>query len=440
MSLSVGQSTPSDAEAVVRKGDASTLRRVLTLPWLILYGLGSTVGAGIYVLTGAVAGRAGMYAPLAFFLAGFLALFTALSFADLSARFPRAGGALVYVREAIGWTWLAVAVGILTATAGIISAATVSVGFVHYFHELWALPTAVILIVMVGGLGTLAAWGVRESVIVAGLFTVVEVAGLIAILVFGASYLSASSVALGELLPWSLDGVGAFAIASSAVICFFAFLGFEDIVNVAEEVRDVRRTMPRAIVWTLGLSTLLYVGVTAVAVLVVAPSELAAADAPLALVFERSGGAGEVLALIALAAMVNGALVQIVMVSRILYSLSREGPLPAWLGRIHPKTRTPIFATAAVTLSIGLLAAAFPLTSLATATASVALCVFTLVNISLLVILFREERERRAAGEGERLPRDRGTPIWVPMIGAIASIGFLALEVTGKLSTVAERP
>jgi amino acid transporter len=180
--------------------------------------------------------------------------------------------------------------------------------------------------------------------------------------------------------------------------------------------------------------------VTAVAVLVVAPSELAAADAPLALVFERSGGAGEVLALIALAAMVNGALVQIVMVSRILYSLSREGPLPAWLGRIHPKTRTPIFATAAVTLSIGLLAAAFPLTSLATATASVALCVFTLVNISLLVLLFQEERERRAVAEGERLPRDRGTPIWVPMIGAIASIGFLALEVTGKLSTVAERP
>jgi len=438
MSLCVGQSSPRDAEAIVRDDDGSGLRRVLTLPWLILYGLGSTVGAGIYVLTGAVAGRAGMYAPLAFCLAGLLALFTALSFADLSARFPRAGGALVYVREAIGWSWLAVSVGILTTAAGIISAATVSLGFVHYFHELWTLPTGVILLFMVGGLGTLAAWGVRESVIVAGLFTVIEVAGLIAILVFGTSYLSASSAEFGALLPSSLDGVGLFAIASSAVICFYAFLGFEDIVNVAEEVRDVRTTLPRAILWTLGLSTLLYVSVTAVAVLVVAPSELAAANAPLALVFERSGGAGEVLALIALAAMVNGALVQIVMASRILYSLSREGPFPKWLGRIHPKTRTPIFATAAVTLGIGLLAAAFPLESLAAATASVALCVFSLVNVSLLVLLFQEERERRSAGE--RLQRDRGTPIWVPMIGAVASIGFLALEVTGKFATVVERP
>jgi len=398
----------------------NALRRVLTLPWLILYGLGSTVGAGIYVLTGAVAGRAGMQTPLAFLLAALLALFSALSFAELSARFPRAGGALVYVREGIGWSWLAVLVGLLTTLAGMISAATVSLGFVGYFAQLWALPTLVILTFVVGSVGALAAWGVRESVLVAGLITLVEVGGLLAILVYGAGHLADLPVRAGELFSVDLSGSGWVALASSAVLCFYAFLGFEDIVNVAEEVRDVRRAMPRAILWTLALSTALYVSVTAVAVLVVPPAELATSDAPLALVFARSGGSPELLALIALAAMLNGALVQIVMASRILYSLSREGPLPSWLGGVHPWTRTPLFATFGVTLGVGLLASAFPLESLAAATAAVALAVFSLVNTSLLIILLRE---RRSAHEDRR-----GLPLWIPSFGALASLGFLMLE------------
>jgi basic amino acid/polyamine antiporter, APA family len=425
-----GPSFDASDDPISERAETPSLRRVVTLPWLILYGLGSTVGAGIYVLTGAVAGRAGMQAPLAFLLAALLALFTALSFAELSARFPRAGGALVYVREAIGWRWLSVLVGLLTATAGVISAATVSRGFVQYLGELWTLPTAVVLIGMVGGLGLLAAWGVQESVVAAGLFTIVEVLGLVAILVFGVVFLSGQPVQPSEILSLDMGAVSLMAIGSSAVLCFYAFLGFEDIVNVAEEVRDVRSALPRAILWTLGLSTLLYVGVVAVAVLIVPPTELASAQAPLALVFERSGGNAEVLALIALAAMVNGALVQIVMASRILYSLSREGPLPNWLGWIHPRTRTPVIATLAISLGVGLFAMAFPLASLAAATASVALAVFSLVNLSLLVLLINETRKTNRT--------DGNIPIWVPAIGGITSIGFLALEMTGKLVTVAK--
>ena len=422
--------TDGEASAIVPGGAPNELRRVLTLPWLVLYGLGSTVGAGIYVLTGVVAGRAGMHAPLSFLIAALLALFTALSFAELSARFPRAGGALVYVREGIGWKWLSVVVGLLTMTAGMISAATVSLGFVGYFAELSAMPTLIVLAAVVGSVGAIAGWGVRASVVTAGVVTVVEVSGLLAILVFGVGHLSHVQVHAEELLPLGLDGSGWMAIASSSVLCFYAFLGFEDIVNVAEEVRDVRRALPRAILWTLGLSTALYLAVTTVAVLIVPPTVLAGVDAPLALVFERSGGSAEVLALIALAAMLNGALVQIVMASRVLFSLSREGPLPTWMSSIHPKTQTPILATFFVTIGVGLLAATFPLAGLASATASVALAVFSLVNISLLLLLIRE---------GQETPRtERKARLWVPAVGGIASIAFLVLELASQIAAIFE--
>jgi APA family basic amino acid/polyamine antiporter len=421
--------TPSTHASASSDGnDPVALRRVVTLPWLILYGLGSTVGAGIYVLTGVVAGRAGMQAPVSFLIAAVLALFTAMSFAELSARFPRAGGALIYVREGFGWAWLSVVVGLLTTTAGIVSAATVSLGFVGYFAEISSLPSWMVLVLAVFGVGAIAVWGVRESVVVAGVVTVIEVAGLLAILFYGAHYLGEwPEQRVDALLPIGLESSAWMAVASSAVLCFYAFLGFEDIVNVAEEVRDVRRVLPRAILWTLGLSTALYVGVSAVSVLVVDPAELASVDAPLALVFERSGGRGELLSLVALVAMLNGSLVQIVMASRILYSLSREGPLPAWIGWIHPRTRTPIFATLGVTTAVALLAASFPLARLAAATASIALVVFTLVNLALFLIRLRE---RRAGQESKGR-----TPLWVPAIGALVSAGFLVLEFASKLSS-----
>ncbi len=179
------------ARGSCRASPRPALRRVVSLPWLVLYGLGSTVGAGIYVLTGVVAGRAGRLAPLAFLLAAAVAMLTASSFAELSGRFPHAGGALVYVREGLRSRALSVTVGLLAASAGVISAATVSLGFVGYFSQLVALPFGVVLTAVVVGVGGLAAWGVRESVIAAGLVTLLEVAGLVAVLAFGAAHLVA---------------------------------------------------------------------------------------------------------------------------------------------------------------------------------------------------------------------------------------------------------
>lgn len=402
------------------------LRRVVTFPWLLLYGLGSTVGAGIYILTGVVAGRAGIWAPLAFALAGLVAAFTARSFAALSARYPRAGGALVYVQEGFGRRWLSLFVGLATASAGAISAATVSLGFVAYLSEIVRIPEPLALVIVVLGVCGIAAWGVKESVAAAGFVTLVEIGGLVAVLGFGGAQIVAAPPGAFEGLYSGPPGPGEWTlILQSVVLCFYAFLGFEDMVNVAEEVRDARRVMPRAILWTLGISTALNVAVAIVAVLVVPPEVLGETEAPLALVLERSGGHPELISLVALVAMLNGSLVQVVMASRILMSLAREGSLPAWLGRIHARTGTPVQATGVVALAVGGLAAALPMERLAAATASVALSVFVLVNLSLVAVL---ARERKA---GQR--KEHRISIALPLAGAAASIVFLAVELTERL-------
>ncbi|MFK7895627.1 MAG: APC family permease [Myxococcota bacterium] len=402
-------------------GATPSLRRVISLPWLILYGLGSTVGAGIYALTGIVAARAGFQAPLAFALAALLALCTGLSFAELSARLPRAGGALVYVRAGLRSSTLSLIVGLLSALSGIVSAATVSQGFVGYLSELVSIHPGIGLIIVIAGVGGLAAWGMRESVFAAGAITVVEIVGLIAIIGYGTAALGSQPFDASQLIPTELGNTEWVALMSATVLGFFAFLGFEDMVNVAEEVKDVRRNLPKAILWTLLISTVLYVAVTSVAVLMVPPHELGESSAPLALVFERSGGSGEVLAFIAIAAMLNGALVQIIMASRILFSLAREGPLPHWIGVVHPKRRTPVRATLIVTALVATFAALLPLDELAATTAAIALSVFTLVNISLFVLRLRE-------GEGPD-QFEPFVPIWVPALGAIFSFGLFLFEI-----------
>jgi amino acid transporter len=245
------------------------LRRAVSLPWLVLYGLGTTIGAGIYALTGVVAGRAGMHAPLAFLLAAFIALFSAFSFAELGSRFPRAGGEAVYVKEGFGRVGPAVLVGVLVVLAGLISAATVSVGFAGYLAEFVALPKPVAVVVVVFALGGVAAWGVRESVTAAGLLTLLEIGGLLAVIAFGGPQLAELPARASEIFRFE---PGAWqAVGSAAVLAFYAFLGFEDMVNVAEEVHDVRRNMPIGILVTIAVTLILYVLPGRVAQIAVTP-------------------------------------------------------------------------------------------------------------------------------------------------------------------------
>ncbi|MDH3687222.1 MAG: APC family permease [Myxococcales bacterium] len=396
------------------------LRRSIRLGSLVLYGLGTTIGAGIYALTGVIAGRAGMFAPVAFLLASCLAAFTALSFAELSARLPRAGGEAVYVEAGLGSEWLSLAVGLLVTLAGVVSAATVSTAFVGYLAELVPVPRMPAVAFVVCGVGLVAGWGVGPSVRVAAIITLVEIGGLVLVAVTAGEHWAALPARAAEFWPGA-QSAGWAAVASAAVLAFYAFLGFEDMVNVAEEVQDVRRTLPRAILLTLGITTLLYAVTATAALLVVPPHELAASEAPLALVYERSGGSPALLGVIAVFAMLNGALIQVMKSSRVLYGMASMGRLPARLARVHPRTQTPLLATGLATAVALVLALALPLEQLAAVTSGITLVTFALANLALVALKRRDPHPKGV----------RTVPGWIPVVGFVVSVGFVGFELFG---------
>ncbi len=406
-----------------RDKGAATLRRNLSLPLVVLYGLGTTVGAGIYALTGELAAAVGMYSALAFLLASLLATASAFSFAELCARFPKSAGEAEYVRQAFGLPALSLAVGLAVVVAGSVSAGALANGFVGYFGVFVATGRELTIVSLVIALGLLAACGIRASVLAASVITVLEIGGLGAVLWVARESLAELPERWAELVP-PADPTTWGAILAASVLAFYAFLGFEDMVNVAEEVRNVRRTLPVAIILTLLVTTLLYVVTAVSSVLTVPPAELAKSDAPLVLVYQTgSGGSGATLGLIGVLAMLNGALIQVIMASRILYGLADRRALPALLARIHPRTQTPLVATALVTVFVCALAVWFPLAVLAEATSVITLAIFAVVNLSLCLVKRREPR-----------PVDvRVCPVWVPWAGFAVSSAFVVFELVRHL-------
>jgi basic amino acid/polyamine antiporter, APA family len=392
---------------------------------LTLYGVGTTIGAGIYVLIGEVAARAGAWTPFAFLLAALLAGATALSFTELSARMPKSAGEALYVREAFASERLSLLVGLMVAIAGIISAASVVVGGVGYLRTLVAVPEALAIVVLCVTLGGLAIWGITESTLAAAVLTLVEIGGLLLVVATGIAVGGERGLPVSEILapsaPFPLVGVFA-----GAVLAFYAFIGFEDIVNVAEEVKEPARTMPLAIVATLIIAGGLYLAVSVTALAVLPLVELAGSQAPLALVYAAGGGDARLLGAIAVLATVNGVLVQMVMASRVLFGLSRQGSLPAVLGRVHPATHTPVIATVLVVGVILALALSFPIATLAGTTSLVTLAVFTLCNLSLW----------RLKRRGPTPPEAPDLPIWLPLMGATVSLTVLALEIGRRVSAL----
>jgi amino acid transporter len=395
----------------------TTLRRSLSLPLLVLYGLGTTIGAGIYALTGEVARVADMATPLSFGLACALAAATALSFGELASRFPVSAGEAAYLRAGFGSNQLARIGGLLVVLAGSTSAATIASAAAGYLADLTAVPLLIGRLGIIVTLGGIAIWGIRESVLVAAAMTLVEIAGVLLVTWVAGGSVPDIPARVPELWP---TNAGAWSgVFAGGVLAFYAFLGFEDMVNVAEEVKRPRRNVPLGIIITLVLTTLLYVAVSTSAVLVVPPAELAESPAPLRLVYERGGGhAPWVINAIALVGMVNGVLVQIVMASRVLYGLASQGDLPAILGRVNTHTRTPVIATVLVTLGILGLALSFGLARLALATSLTTLLLFTLVNLALV----RLQQRGPAPEEAVRVWR------WVPLAGAAVSAFFLIGE------------
>ena len=318
------------------------LKRTLTLPLLTFFGLGTILGAGIYVLVGEVAGLAGMHAPLAFVVAAVVASFTAFSYAELAARHPTSAAEAVYVQEGFGRPWLSMLAGALVLFAALASAAALANGFRAYLRLFVDVPAWTAVLAVLLALGALAAWGIHESARAAAVATLIEIGGLLLVVAVSGESLLALPQRLPELAP-PLRGAAWPGIFLAAFVAFFAFIGFEDMANLAEEVIEPERTMPRAILLALAIATALYLLVAVTAVLALSRAELAGNDAPLALMYAKATGREPFfIGLVALFAVLNGALVLLIRAARVLHGLSARGWLPAGLGRGHPVRPPPM--------------------------------------------------------------------------------------------------
>jgi len=393
-----------------------TLHRRIGLGLLTAYGVGVMVGAGIYVLVGAVAAEVGQQAWLAFVLAGLIAAPTALSFAELAARIPEAGGAAAYIRVGMNSHAVSTAVGLAVIAAGTVSAAAVLQGGVGYLMGVLPMPQTLGLVVIGGLLTVIAVWGVVESLSFAAILTAVEVTGLILIIAAG---LVADPIPPAEAVA-GLPPLGGLAILGAAALAFFAFIGFEDMVNLAEETRNPTRTMPLAIILAMALVSLIYALVAYAATRAVAPAELANSAQPLALVWQAGFGQGvAILSLIAVAAALNGVLAQIVMAARVLYGLGRNGRAFAPFATVHPRFGTPARGTITVGAAVIFAALLLPVATLAEIASAILLAVFVVVNLVLLRL------KRHTPAPGFRVPSI------VPLLGALFSAGALGLSLFG---------
>lgn len=400
------------------------LKRSLSPTMLVLYGLGTTVGAGIYVLVGKVAGEAGVYAPLSFLIAALVAAPTAVSFGALAARYPRSAGEAVYVEEAFGFPQLSQLVGLAVVFVGLVSSAAIVSGAVGYLQNIVSVPTWAGLLLIVALLGLIAVWGISESVIVTAIATVLEIGGLLLIVWFGRDAIGLDRISVFASQAPSISEIGAVGIFSGAILAFYAFIGFEDMVNVSEEVRDPSRNMPRAIMITLLVTTLLYGLVSWVAVVHMSADALSGSAAPLSDIFRKlTGWPSFAFDTLVVGAVMNGALVQIIMASRVLYGLAQQGWLPTAFGVVGVRTRTPIVATATASLGVCAMALVFPLEELARATSFVTLLIFAMVNLSLL-------RVRRTASNASDWKAPSAV---VPGLGLAFSLALAGFQLTDFL-------
>jgi len=394
------------------------------LPQLVLYGLGTTIGAGIYALVGEMAAISGYFAPVSFLLASILAGLTALSFAELSGRFPRCAGAALYVKEGFSSERLSVIVGLLVVAAGLVSSAAIVNGFTAYLGEFIELDRFTAIIIVTLAIGAIAAWGIAESVSIAAFVTVIEIAGLLLVIAVSYSGLAELPDRWCELVP-ATDSTSWYGIYAGSLLAFYAFIGFEDMVEVAEETRQVRRNLPIGIMLTLGITTLLYMTIMVTAVLAMPPEQLAQSPVPLARLYEHyTADDATIISIIGLFALINGALIQMIMASRVLYGMSSRKLLPAIISRVNRRTQTPLVATALTTVAILLLAVSGSLVSLAQATSLIMLLVFSLVNLALLHIKRKH-------------PRPEGLivfPVLIPLLGFVVSAAFIVLELISLFS------
>jgi APA family basic amino acid/polyamine antiporter len=406
-------------------GPIMPLKPVLGPIQLIFYSVGVIIGAGVYSVIGAAASLAQQGLWLSFVVGALVAILTAFSYAEMTTAFPHAGAEYIYLRRALpGQRFAAFAVGMIIVTGGAATATTVAVAFGGYLKQFIDVPVVLSAFFLLAACTLLNVWGLHESSFANIIFTSIEVAGLLIVVAAGLTHGDLVAPVLAPLHP---------GIMPAAAIIFFVYLGFEEIANMAEEVRHPARDLPRAIFGSIGITTLLYVLVSLSVVALASPGELAASEAPLALIIHKVWpGASGMLSTIALFATANTVLISLIATSRLAFSMGRDGEIPSIFSAVLPNRGTPwtaallIFLIAAVLLPIGDLKILAELSSFS------ALLAFLAVNVALIILRYRIPAHRRPF----RVPFNIGRMPLIP-IGAIGAIGFLLLYFDWKIYMIA---
>ncbi len=372
--------------------ESTSLKRVFGLPALVIYGVGDILGAGIYAVIGDITKPSASLVWVSFIIALVVAAFTALSYAELGGRLPKCGGVAHFVQQAFRIDWLSTLVGWVMFCTCIVSMATISKAFAGYLMaSIPVLPEWFLVILLFAALGYVNFRGMKESSLLNLVCTAIETSGLLIVIllasiyIFGGAATTAPVVAIQPETGWT-------GIIGGASIAFYAFIGFEDIVNVAEEVKNPERNVPRAIVLSLAIAGVIYIAIAWLAVNVLSPTDLAGSKAPLLDVVTRAQPSFPklIFTFIPLFAVMNTALLNFVTASRLVFGMAREGLIPTWAGKLHPERATPYRAILVILAIVIVIALAGTRELLAGTTATLILIMFVLTNLSLLVIKRRE--------------------------------------------------
>ncbi len=409
---------PVGAAAAVPPGpEGGGLKRAISPRLLLFFIVGDILGGGIYALVGEVAGETGGAIWAAFLLALLMAAFTAGSYAELVGKYPRAGGAGLYVHRAFGHPFLSFLVAFAVVVSGITSASALSRAFggdyLSVFLDVPVVLTAIALLALISAVNLR---GIEESVKLNVGFTIVEVGGLVLIVIVAAAALAAGDAEPSRAFEFKEGSTVIGASLAGAALAFYALIGFEDSVNVAEETQDPPRAYPKALFGGLAIAGVLYLLVTIGASMVVPTGDLVGSSGPLLEVVKQGplDIPEKLFSAIGLLALSNGALINMIMASRLLYGMAQEGVMPRPFAAVLPVRRTPWFAIAFTSSIAAVLVATGDLGSLADTTVALLTVVFAVVNVSVLVL-------RREPVEHEHFV----VPSVIPVIGVVVSLALL---------------
>jgi amino acid transporter len=418
------------AEAFGAKEETPELKRVMGPGLLLLFIVGDILGTGIYALTGQVAAEVGGVVWLPFLIAFLVALLTACSYLELVTKYPQAAGAALYTHKAFGVHFVTFLVAFAVMSSGITSAATASRAFAANFSTSLGLDLGVwgVPLIAVGFIALVAAVnfrGVGESVKLNVVLTVVELTGLLIIIGIGLWAIAGGEGDVSRAWTFATpEGSGTFwPVVAATGLAFFAMVGFEDSVNMAEECKEPSRLFPKVLLTGLAITGVIYILVAISAITLVPANELGEGETPLLKVIQAGAPAFpiSIFAIITMFAVANSALINMMMASRLIYGMARENVLPAMLGKVHATRRTPYIAivfTSLLAVCLILFAGGVP--ALGGTTALLLLCVFAIVNVAVLVL-----RKDKVDHKHFR------TPTILPVLGVISCV-FLAGPWTGR--------